>query len=927
MREFLDLVLPASGYKVLDYPTESNQGRFFRHKFFTDLDELSASATNLAFHKHDVYHACASFVEPKSRKGSNAAFVKSFWVDLDVGEGQDKYETQEAAAVAIIKFSAEVGLPEPTLVSSGYGIHAYYALTDEIPAQEWLRIAPGFKILLSQKGVKQDTTRTADVASILRTPGTINFKNGSERPVSVLMLGAPVPFAQFTQIVSKGAPVAPPASLPAGSPPAGAFTANDSFSNVYQHVPTDANKVADNCPQIAAMRQTRGNMPEPVWYAAINVVRFCDNSNPIIHEWSSGYPGYSESETNRKIAHASESTTGPTTCVKFEALNPAGCLNCPHKGKITTPLQVGRATVKSADIQFAEDTILKAPAPFFIDDRGRVGLNVDDKAEYISPYPFYFKARFWSVAEKEFCYSLRYWYPQDGWKDAVITSFQLGVFNEFVKAVSRIDLRLENMSMAFKFLNSYADQLKALVATQQMVNRQGWHDTGFVLGERLYQHDGSTADVTLAPSIIDYKDAFKSKGSLELWRLAVAPFAESTEHAFGILAGFAAPLMRFTSYEGAVVNLVGETGSGKSTVQQIVASIYGDYRALDMKHADTPMSKFRKLGVFSSLPATIDEITNVHPEELSTFIYQVSQGRERNRLKSDGAERNNPFTWQTIVISSSNKSIYETLSTFRDNTLAESIRALEIITNRTSSLTREVVDAARMVTRSNYGVVGPEWIKYLVANQTRIEHAVHNKQEYIFKLLGAKTEHRYWLAVISCVLVAAEELNKLELFSVNVPAMEHWLQGMFSSMEYRVSQFTTDANDILAAFVNENLRNRLVFDGNADRRSKQFKPPVAVPDRELAIRVELVNNVMFISKKVFIDWLNKNNISPLSTIKDLLDDKVFSSTERVNIGSGWSTSVPATMCYVVNLQHKLFQESGMLKAVGAENEFAKAASM
>jgi hypothetical protein len=45
-------------------------------------------------------------------------------------------------------------------------------------------------------------------------------------------------------------------------------------------------------------------------------------------------------------------TAGPTTCAHFESINRRGCDSCLHKGKITSPIQLGRMTARRADYEF-----------------------------------------------------------------------------------------------------------------------------------------------------------------------------------------------------------------------------------------------------------------------------------------------------------------------------------------------------------------------------------------------------------------------------------------------------------------------------------------------------------------------------------------------------------------------------------------------
>ena len=105
--------------------------------------------------------------------------------------------------------------------------------------------------------------------------------------------------------------------------------------------PASASRIADQCRQLAQFRDTKGNIAEPLWYAGLCVLTRCVESERIAHEWSSGHPGYSVAETQKKFAHALRDS-GPTTCARFESLNPEGCKNCSRKGLIKSPIVLGR---------------------------------------------------------------------------------------------------------------------------------------------------------------------------------------------------------------------------------------------------------------------------------------------------------------------------------------------------------------------------------------------------------------------------------------------------------------------------------------------------------------------------------------------------------------------------------------------------------
>src|SRR5262249_8163095 len=59
-------------------------------------------------------------------------------------------------------------------------------------------------------------------------------------------------------------------------------------------------------------------------------------------EWSSGYEGYTERETQERLDRARSTLTGATTCARFHELNPEPCERCPHWGKINSPIGLGK---------------------------------------------------------------------------------------------------------------------------------------------------------------------------------------------------------------------------------------------------------------------------------------------------------------------------------------------------------------------------------------------------------------------------------------------------------------------------------------------------------------------------------------------------------------------------------------------------------
>jgi hypothetical protein len=138
----------------------------------------------------EIYFACAEYLTPDNRTAANVVSAYAFWLDLDCGDDKaiagKGYATVEIAQAALEKFRKEAELPEPTyIVSSGGGLHVYWVLSNIVTREIWQVIATKLKALTKASGLLADDTRTADIASVLRIPGTLNNKYSPPRFVTL----------------------------------------------------------------------------------------------------------------------------------------------------------------------------------------------------------------------------------------------------------------------------------------------------------------------------------------------------------------------------------------------------------------------------------------------------------------------------------------------------------------------------------------------------------------------------------------------------------------------------------------------------------------------------------------------------------------------------------------------------------------------
>lgn len=169
---------------------------FFQSVHIPDLNQVDETASKFDLAGRDVYHACACFHdEAGGRKAQNAIGAYGFWVDIDCGpakaESGKGYADESQADLALTAFCNDNDLPHPNwIIHSGGGVHAYWIMDALVSKEDWRDHAMKLKVLAAKVGFLADPSRTADIASLLRVPGTSNHKYDPARPVVLVRSSA-----------------------------------------------------------------------------------------------------------------------------------------------------------------------------------------------------------------------------------------------------------------------------------------------------------------------------------------------------------------------------------------------------------------------------------------------------------------------------------------------------------------------------------------------------------------------------------------------------------------------------------------------------------------------------------------------------------------------------------------------------------------
>jgi hypothetical protein len=871
--EFLRRVLPSDGWKCASAGQQGTRIDF--HQFSQDFDALEKLLTGYDIAKRDAYIACNSFLG-KVRNKKQVAWGKSHRLDIDCGPGKD-YPGQVEGIQALGAFLKATSLPRPTVINSGNGLHVWWALAQDQTPEDWTRTAKTLRALCDKAGLRIDADSTTDAARVLRVPGTHNWKDPAN-PKPVLLIGELQPEVAndvFFNLLSleRRAPQAPVAvpSLQAAPDYVKAMGAPQiALGEQVPENPSYAAQLVEHCQTMRKICvELRGNVPEPIWYSAIGVLAHCVDGEVQAQEWSKGHPKYNASETVEKLRHAREAA-GPTSCAKFKEQCGAWCAGCPHE--VLNPIHLGRGIPIKLAVPPPQEMqqLPKLPGNFYWGSGGQLMQRLPAKTAddvpgklMVSVYPIYLARIQRSEMTNENAFVFRHRLPLEGWREFSITAREFYSQN-WAAALGAYGVNIHTYARkAFvSYVEEMQDALRAMQKDQLRYEQFGWkdNDTAFVLGASVYKTDGSTELCGAADELQRRATLMAPKGSLQAWATAVDELMASggEAHRFAILAGFAAPLMHFVTPQGeggAIVSLLSPNGGqGKTTAAYAAASIWGQLHALSMIMADTTNSQYRSISSLCHLPAVIDEVLKDDPEVAKAFVINFMSGRDKNRSQRNGEVILTERFWQTLLITTSNRSLVDYVQSSSED--AQAARIFEIPVTLASDRRVSVGDRLRLAIEQNCGHAGPAFIRYLLRPEIRdqLKDGLFKLMAYFEKLIP-EPSMRFMVRLMACVAMAGQiVVNKLGLLHTSVSGVMSWAVKQLASEQKDHHKFS--AVDSFVDILNTKTAHCLVV-RDAFMPGRPSLMPLQLPRNGLAMRAEINTGKLYISSAMMGEWLRE----------------------------------------------------------------------
>ena len=956
VEQFFRAVWPGTGLYALAIPfvPRGSERAVFKHQVFETKGAAIATAHALAS-QHNVYFCVHTLKERRvwnptkiNRKTGetgaweirvqrNTKAARSLFLDIDVDPDTDKkYPTQAAGVLALREFVKATALPAPTIVSSGGGLHVYWSLDEDMPSEDWRPLAALLKSAANAHGLKIDPSRTTDSASVLRVPGTINHKK-TPLPVQILRGGVPTSAEKLRDILSAVAGTQQAALFPGQQR---SFSGFEDNTTLHTAPPPSMKALISACGQVQHVIRHAATLPEPLWYAALGVVRHTAQGDAAAHKISQPYPGYTQTYTDEKLHYLASKGIGPTTCEKFDELNPGVCGTCAYRGSAKSPLVIARKVDELPPPKIAPQqptptvsitpAVPAAPFPYrrtpsgiFIESTVK---GKDDEPDFVEQVKIlshdFFPVRRYKdmrreaemhlwVADLPHVGQIELALPADAMYDNKKLSGLLAHRGVFVNS--------KMVPQVSSYMVAYIKQLQSVSAPEVLRTALGWNDTlnEFTFPSHVLREDGTQAPITLDHAAASSLVAVTKDGTLER-QVELLKFFKHTNYTpnqFAICAALGSPLFYMTGHHGVVVNMSGPPGASKSTTLYTGAGLWGHPVKLTINgttRGATANARDNRIMALSNLPVMVDEITQMSPRDAAELAMSITQAEGRLRLDSTGAERRvTQGNKSTIMLSTANTSLYNLIAAHRADGVAESVRVIELTFSTQNVHTKVEADDYLEDLKHNYGHIGERFMQYVVTHREQVHAKVRQVMRTVDETMQIAASERFWSAAVAVSLVACEIAEDLGLLFYDKRRIWEWVaKTQIPTMRgHLATQYASPAM-ILADYLESINGNMLVLQNvtptESQARWRNNMPTVIrqPTNAQLLARHEIDRGIIWIKRSSFRDYCMKIGLNYTALTDTLKASGVLSPKPAHKVlGAGTDYAKGQTVCWLVNVHH------------------------
>lgn len=856
-------------------------GRFVVQGFDGDKPRSTLSVTahkeiaplmraNLARNWDCYFTLSAHLPNTHGKTQPTVQYLRALWLDIDVGKTDTAVQSQLEALAEVQRLTIELCIPDPSvIVSSGGGLHVYWALDTELTHTEWTAYARNFKAAVQAVAPKlcADMSTWTVSTSVLRWPGTLNFKRATPRPVEILggsfQRCALLKDFNWMRPTAEQLAAAPQRLTNANiAPKPGEETPFDKRPRISRKL------MEASCPAVREYirQESETGTHYDLWFAAIRLAAYTTEMLDAANHWSQG-PKYEPADVEQKFLHVvnmrrseGKGEQGPTTCdtlcqqLGYGQRREELCAGCPLFGKNSSPAHLSRvaplpkiASKAVADVDGAP-TLLNDGAEiprlitgadgfdtiFVLIDKGLHGEGqlhykyTDDKGSPQSgallDAPFWFVGSI-SGGEKGLLY-FGYRLGVDGRPTRIVVRARELASSRTARAALKgigVEVLVGDTREGWDVLQKY---LRGIIEYVRLNHRDpteqlGWQAGpnrsmaigGIVVDKHGFQPYEPVGTLAERPDVLVRGSSVEAIAALQQFHRAATPLTQVL-----VLTSFASPLANMAGSPGILISVYGRSGIGKTAVLRFLTDIWAS-RNVALPSGRSTVKGLESLRTTAgSLMFAYEETGARGGEGAFNLAFGVTDATNRAAVDvTTGRNRRvMPMPTDGYVLSASNSSVIEAAG--RAGLTAEREAALaRVIEFRHEDYMFELVpgDEARALMEANQGMVGLVYAKYLIDNYD----AVKARLVYHFKRISAQASdgtRRFVFHWYAAAMTAAEILTSQGLLNYadedgTLSSLEHALRGYVAQDAARKNAMQVNARDVLSQLVTELTGYEAVF--------------------------------------------------------------------------------------------------------------------
>ena len=467
--------------------------------------------------------------------------------------------------------------------------------------------------------------------------------------------------------------------------------------------------------------------------------------------------------------------------------------------------------------------------------------------------------------------------------NGVLRTFEID-FTEFNASQESVTKTLNSKGYvisSFRFSNHFRDwiseQLQHLINTNQV---EYYHKNlgfttmtdgtkRFLLGDTIYKGK---------PSIfVDDNFEFKhgtSQDYMNFLKREILPHFE-TKLAFtiGLASVLSSDLMEYGDIGTIVLNFSGQSSTGKTTITQFMASLWGSPKISNFGIVRTFNATTNSLvqtfaGTNGVVPIVIDDATSLGVKDLSAFIYNVAAGEDKLRLTPEIQLRESKGSWSGLVTISSETSILEH-STKTGGSIPRLLEFDNIVWTQSANHAKTI---KRNIAKT-YGHFGPDFVDHYRKMSTKVKHELFDTcEDELDQLISTRDQYTNRitskLAIIYMTAKLIDEFYQFPEFSSD--EIRDYLVE-FEDSKVPVRSIEAQALAIIKTFIIRN-QHKMAYKANPKQLMELTSNSDFIGYKEY-FNDDIVE--ITVLSKVLSDELMKQNISQWSNILRYLEKQPY----------------------------------------------------